>query len=110
MLSTAALTSSASDSTGLPAPAVSVVEAGRTVARVACSEPAVTAPSANRTIEGMSVGVSAEPANRIAPDAGCTTEPIACSTWSTAGTLSPKKSSTKKTPSTISPGVVASAS
>ena len=80
------------------------------MARVACSEPAVTAPSANRTIEGMSVGVSAEPANRIAPDAGCTTEPIACSTWSTAGTLSPKKSSTKKTPSTISPGVVASAS
>ena len=76
-------TSSANDSTGLPAPAVSVVEAGRTVARVACSEPAVTAPSANRTIEGMSVGVSAEPANRIAPDAGCTTEPIACSRLST---------------------------
>ena len=102
--------SSANESTGLPAPAVSVVDAGRIVARVACSEPATDAPSANSTIEGTSVGVSVGAANTIAPDAGCTIVPAACSRLSMAGTLSPTKSSTNSTPSTISPGVLASTS
>ena len=109
-LSTAEPMSSVSDRNGLPAPAVIVVETGRTVARVACSEPATEAPSANSTSDGTSVGTSVGPAKTIAPDSGCTTVPAACSRLSTAGTLSPTKSSANSTPSTISPGVLASTS
>ena len=109
-LSTAEAMSSANERNGLPAPAVIVVETGRIVARVACSEPATEAPSANSTSDGTSVGTSVGPAKTIAPDSGCTTVPAACSRLSTAGTLSPTKSSTNRTPSTISPGVLASTS
>ena len=38
--------------------------------------------------------------NITAPETGATTDPIACSTWSTAGTLSPTKSAAVSTPST----------
>ena len=94
----------------MPAPAVIVVDTGRTVARVACSEPATEAPSANSTIEGTSVGISVGPANTIAPAAGCTIVPTACRRLSMAGTLSPTKSSTNAAPSAISAGVLASQS
>jgi hypothetical protein len=94
----------------LPAPAVSVVDAGRIVARVACREPATVAPSPNSTSDGTSVGSSVGLANTIAPATGCTTDPAVCSRLSIAGTLSPTKSSANRTPRTASAEVLSSTS
>ena len=69
-------------------------------ARAACTASAVEPPASRLTISEASVS----PVNSTVPDSGAITVPAPCSTWSTAGILSPTKSATVSRPRAISAG------
>ena len=100
--STSETTSSKKLITGLATPAVVTVASGRAAARALWVVPAISTPQIAAS-NGLTLPVLLLAAmNRIAPAIGATIRPAACSVWSTAGILSPMKSSSASTAITSS--------